>query len=505
MSTKRLRERRPDGPPAASPMNKKAKLSHVPAKKKTGLEDLVDDNAREGKKLEAKLTNGVPQTKASTVDESHAVVAPDTSDDDDSSSDSDGESQVKNSHKQKAAAAQPSKAPRQTKPTAKASATVTKEADKEIINIGSSEEESSDLPESEAEDANTAPVAKLEKPLADGSATRPQDENGQANAGAEDTEMQDADEEADQANEPTFGDLLQARHPEPIDLQMSLGDDDPDSRGPVPSSGNPVIPAGHTLGTLLSQALRNNDKDLLETCFAMNDQQSIRATIQRQRSQEIVILLERIADRIHKRPGRAGNLMVWIQWSLVSHGGYLANQPELMKKLKAVYQVVRERASGLQPLLHLKGKLDLLSAQLESRRSLQAEAQQMSMEVLDDPNGVLYIEGEEEDSADSDEEADMAPQSARSQKRQGKADSGLPNGVSHDEEEDTSDDEEDDEANDLLDVEAEEGSDDEDEERSEDEDESMPSADEDDASESGESDEEESNPPPKPSTLNRKR
>lgn len=84
MSTAKRSRRRQSDAQAASPQPASKRLkttttSHVPTQK-SGLGFLVDENARHGKKLEAKLTNGVPSSKTTRVDESHAVVAPDTAD-----------------------------------------------------------------------------------------------------------------------------------------------------------------------------------------------------------------------------------------------------------------------------------------------------------------------------------------------------------------------------------------------------------------------------------------
>ncbi|CAK4033541.1 Hypothetical predicted protein [Lecanosticta acicola] len=513
MSAKRLRERQSGTQRSASPLSKRSKTSHVPVKKK-GLEDLVNDNTRQGEGLEAKLTNGVSRARASAVDESGAVVAqhsPDSGSEGDSD-DVEGVNEERDEARPNATAGQKSRPMPPRKRGEREISRATGKPEAEIIDISSAEESSSELPEDDAEDGDGSQAAKLDKPLVNGHNSHSQNELVPTNIDDGDADMPDAEEKADQAHEPTFGDLLQARHPAPIDVQMSLGDAGFHSRSLVPASGSQTIPVGHSLGTLLSQALRNNDKDSLETCFALGDTQTIRATIQRQRSQEIVVLLDRIAERIHRRPGRAGNLMVWIQLSLVAHGGYLANQPELMKKLKALYQVIRERASGLQPLLHLKGKLDLLSAQLDGRRTLQAETQQVNMDNLDDPSGVIYVEGQEEAFSDTDDEADAAAHNNQSPKRKGShqrgkdhqsededMNIGMPNGV-HEGDEDTSGDEEDNVGNDLVDDEAEEGSED-DEEQSEDEDDEVDG----DTSEDESDDDSNANPPAKASNLVRKR
>lgn len=339
---------RPVEPSEQQHTPKKLKSSHVPAsKKKAGLGFLVDEDARQGRTVEGKLTNGLPDKRTNRVDESKAVVAPQ------------GDAN-------------------------------------QVIDISSAEEDSSEY-ESDAENASKQQPNGRSK-------------EQQAIAGAEDVDMADGEAEADQ-EEPSFGDMLSARHPEPIDVQAAFPQDE--QHAVVSTTGNKVLsaPTGTSLGTVLTQALRTNDKDMLETCFQMTDQQSIRTTIQRLQSHLIGPLMQRLAERIHRRPGRTGHLMTWIQWSLVAHGGYLVTQPEIMGKLRALNQVLRERAQGLQPLLQLKGKLDMLGAQLELRRQTLANSSG-AHDDEDDEAGVLYIEGRDDD--DEGSEAELSRPSKRS-------------------------------------------------------------------------------------------
>ncbi|CZT24407.1 uncharacterized protein RCC_10132 [Ramularia collo-cygni] len=475
-STKRSRQRPADAHVASPPpASKRLKSSHVPeastpqarsgAASASGLAFLVDEDARKGKKLNARLTNGAVQSKSTRVDESHAAVQPANADSDYDTSDED--------------APAPAHA-----------------AEADIISL-SSNSDSSDA-EEEADDGPAQPLA-----------------NGHAASHNPDMEMTDA-------ADATFGDLLQARHPDPIDVQKALQVSDPNGRSLVPTSDshNRTAVTSSSLGVVLAQALKTKDKDLLEDCFRVNDLGSIRATIQRQQSHQVATLLECIAERIHKRPGRTGKLMAWVQWSLVTHGGYLANQPELMKKLKSLGTVVRERANGLQPLLQLKGKLDFLGAQLELRKGLQAASQAANADDLDDEENVLYVEGQGQDWSDSDEEEENGNAATRRSGKtlriketedessandddlaNGHTTNGAVNGLDDDSEEDTTDEE--DEAG-MLDVEAEEQSGE--EESSNDEaDSDAPSDEDEEDSDAEESDEPEAVRQPKLSTLNRKR
>ncbi|KAI9820702.1 MAG: Small subunit (SSU) processome component [Pycnora praestabilis] len=212
--------------------------------------------------------------------------------------------------------------------------------------------------------------------------------------------------QAEEPEEPSFGEMVQANATYPIDVEASFVNTLGDSQSLLPSNPSRVLPtpSATSLGTVLTQSLKTNDINLLESCLHVTDLRTIRSTIERLNSSLAGSLLQKLAERLHRRPGRAGSLMVWVQWTLVSHGGYLAGQPELMKKLSSLHRVIKDRANGLQPLLSLKGKLDMLEAQMQLRKSMQASAQSTNFDDEDDEEGVIYVEGEEEE--DSEEEPD---------------------------------------------------------------------------------------------------
>jgi U3 small nucleolar RNA-associated protein 5 len=231
------------------------------------------------------------------------------------------------------------------------------------------------------------------------------DSADQESADGEDIAMEDAEttakvpipEDSEEAGEPSFGDLVRANASEPIDVAGAF--EDPSSRATAFSQGNQIQPpSGASLGTVLAQALKTNDISLLESCLHITDVNTIRATIQRLDSPLAGILLQKLAERLHRRPGRAGSLMVWVQWTSVTHGGYLATQRDLIKKLADLNQVIDERSKGLQNLLSLKGKLDMLEAQIELRRVMQNQRRQIDEDEEDDE--VIYVEGQESEEED---------------------------------------------------------------------------------------------------------
>ena len=124
----------------------------------------------------------------------------------------------------------------------------------------------------------------------------------------------------------------------------------------------------HSLGTVLNQALRTDDTALLESCLRVEDDYAVQQTVRRMDSGLALRMLDRLAALLHRKPGRASSLVRWIQSTLVAHGGALAAQPDLAARLGSLHGVLAERASALPSLLKLKGKLDMVVAQMNYRR-----------------------------------------------------------------------------------------------------------------------------------------
>lgn len=272
------------------------------------------------------------------------------------------------------------------------------DADKGVIEITSGEEES-DYSSSEEEGAGAHEEAAVE-------GTTPVT-NGHT-AEAEDRPVEDGTAEPEELS---FGERLQAQEPESthaphvVDVEAAFADPEDESRALAAASMNRTLtaPSATSLGTVLTQALRTNDKDLLDSCLRVMDPDTVYTTVERLPSPLVGNLLQKLAERLYTRPGRAGILMVWVQWSLAAHGGYLASQPQLVKQLATLNKVLKERASGLQPLLSLKGRLDMLQAQLELRKRNQRRAAND-----DEEEAVIYVEGEDDVSSAEEDDQSMS-------------------------------------------------------------------------------------------------
>ncbi|KAL7809072.1 Dip2/Utp12 family domain-containing protein [Trichoderma gracile] len=265
----------------------------------------------------------------------------------------------------------------------------------ETIEISSDPDSDEDMSDAEDQDVNGAAADEAEqnpeqkkKPVANG-------QQQKQSKGADDDEAESDD--AEEETSPSFGELL--RGSEAIDVTAMLQQSSTDSTAAAQASRSAIAPPSHqSLTTVLTQALKTDDTDLLESCLHTTDIHTIRNTIERIDSSLAGILLNKVAARLHRRPGRAGTLMTWVQWTLVAHGGALAAQPKLLHDLNSLQKVLAERAKGLNSLLALKGKLDLLEGQMELRRRMQRSAGLLGEGDEDDEDeDVIYVEGEERD------------------------------------------------------------------------------------------------------------
>ncbi|KAH8881194.1 NUC189-domain-containing protein [Thozetella sp. PMI_491] len=212
------------------------------------------------------------------------------------------------------------------------------------------------------------------------------------------------DADASDAEPPTFGDLI--RGSATVDVPASLAAQQSTSLS-GPRTQQAATMGLTSLGTVLNQALRTDDTDLLETCLVINDSSMIQKTIDRLDSALAGVLLRKLTSRMHRRPGRAFGLMRWVQWTLVAHGGALSSQPDIIKDLSGLNRVLDERARGLPSLLALKGKLDMQDSQLKLHKLHRSAGQSRSKGMSDDDaedseeeldeEDVVYVENEEND------------------------------------------------------------------------------------------------------------
>ena len=206
--------------------------------------------------------------------------------------------------------------------------------------------------------------------------------------------------------EPSFSDRFQALE---VSATPNKTASNPSKSLRTPATANKVKPFSGSLTTVLTQALKTDDSQLLESCLLTSNSKAILPTIRRLDSTYAVTLIEKLAERIARRPGRAATLGVWVRWTIVAHGGYLLSLPNLMMTLAGLHSILATRAGALPKLLQLQGRLDMLNAQLELRNSLRRGVGETGVDIDEEEQqleeGVLYIEGKTVDDSDrSDDE-----------------------------------------------------------------------------------------------------
>jgi U3 small nucleolar RNA-associated protein 5 len=269
----------------------------------------------------------------------------------------------------------------------------------DAIELSSSESED-DVDEKESGDEFS--INEDHKEAAEGEEEEEADPDSPSEASDSDEVMLDAEENEAQEGkeEPSFGDLLSARHPTEISIPAALPVDS--TALTLPKLPALALPPGMSLSTVLTQSLRTNDTALLEAVLHTTDASIVKSTIQRLDSILAGVLLSKLAERLASRPGRYGHLITWVQWTCIAHGGAIASMPDVTSKVKTLYAVLNERMRTLDDLLVLKGKLDLLDAQVQFRKSV--VAQRGEREAGKGEPGVILIEGK--DNWDSDDDLD---------------------------------------------------------------------------------------------------
>ncbi|KAF4585836.1 U3 small nucleolar RNA-associated protein 5 [Ophiocordyceps camponoti-floridani] len=259
----------------------------------------------------------------------------------------------------------------------------------EAIVISSDEGDDDDDDEEDQDENDEA--AEADK--ASGDAARPEAAQPQTMAQQVNGNPPAGEESEAEPTSPSFGDLL--RGSETIDVASFAQQADAAVARHPPAA---VVPPSHkSLITVLSQALRSDDNDLLESCLRTKDTVTIQNTIERIDSPLAGMLLTKLAARMHRRPGRAGDLMNWVLWVLVAHGGALASQPQVLQGLSSLQKVLADRTKGLNSLLALSGKLDLLEGQMDLRQRMQRGASSLRLvddDGDDDEEDVIWVEGE---------------------------------------------------------------------------------------------------------------
>eukprot|EP00198_Chlamydomonas_reinhardtii_P003632 XP_001692968.1 predicted protein [Chlamydomonas reinhardtii] len=115
-----------------------------------------------------------------------------------------------------------------------------------------------------------------------------------------------------------------------------------------------------SLSVLLTQAIRSNDRALLERCLATSSTTVIANTVARIVPMDAALFLKAAVDRLVSKPNRAVQLVPWIRAVLHHHTAYLMSAPGVQPALTSLFQAIDSRVRLHDPLLRLYGRLGLV-------------------------------------------------------------------------------------------------------------------------------------------------
>jgi len=178
--------------------------------------------------------------------------------------------------------------------------------------------------------------------------------------------------------------------------------------GPVATAAKSMGSKADSLFTVLSQALKSGDEELLEQCLAVQDTQILSRTVRLLTAPLVFPFINTLVRKLEKRPNRAVSLCPWIRFVLLHHTSYLIGTPGLDQRLAGLHKVATRRVTVLPRLLGLSGRLELMLAQISKHGSgdhtFAPGGDNGDVEVYMD--GSSEEEGDEEDVVGDEADAD---------------------------------------------------------------------------------------------------
>ncbi|DBB17672.1 TPA: hypothetical protein ACH3X3_002712 [Trebouxia sp. C0006] len=165
----------------------------------------------------------------------------------------------------------------------------------------------------------------------------------------------------------------------------------------VQGAGDPAGPFDKAVSVtvLLTQALRADDRQLLEKCFAISNDKVVNSTVQQLAPQDVARLLQVAVQRLQSSPKRGKQIATWLRAMLLHHTAYLMSAPGVQASLTGLYQAIEARLALYKPLVSLQGRLDLVLAQAAPADPLSAHLAQGPLMYHDEDESLQEVEVED--------------------------------------------------------------------------------------------------------------
>ena len=182
-----------------------------------------------------------------------------------------------------------------------------------------------------------------------------------------------------------------------------------DAPAPAPTHTN--ISAAE-LTTSLSTLLARDDAAAVTALCALNDNvAAIRSTLRQLAGLPDMLsrLFTIVSGAVAQRPRRTLALAVWLEWLLLTHGGYLAARADQGVQLRHLHDGLAAGIKQLPQFLALQGRLNLLLSQMELRQSREGDEADdgdttVNETAIEADDSVVYANGETDDLEDVLEE-----------------------------------------------------------------------------------------------------
>ena len=154
-----------------------------------------------------------------------------------------------------------------------------------------------------------------------------------------DAEDDDDDEEDDDGDDP-------------MDDRIEDEDEDVSTKHSTDSKFVVKHATTESLTQLLIQALQSSDGTMLEQAFQVRDKYILRTTCQALSSDQVLVLLDALIQRLASKPSRTEQLVAWVSAILQS------NQITNAQHLQPLQNLLAERLEVFPLLLQLEGRLE---------------------------------------------------------------------------------------------------------------------------------------------------
>ncbi|VDK61651.1 unnamed protein product [Onchocerca ochengi] len=160
---------------------------------------------------------------------------------------------------------------------------------------------------------------------------------------------------------------------------------------------------GESLAVILSQGLTSSDAEKIDAVLLKADVQTISTTLNDLSVTQIIPLLKEIECRCRSRRHFESCWIRWLQFILSKHMAYLCTIGTLKEDLSSLFSWFGKRASNMDELLKVSGKLSLINEQITRRMCPQIFISQQPTISFEDDDDISETSGEMNDLDDEEE------------------------------------------------------------------------------------------------------